>query len=239
MEKLVVYTALFTDDPDYLYGDIIPYNHPKEGVDYVCFTNSKYLKSDFWDVRQMDVWRDGRWTARKCKTSPQELLPGYDAWLWMDHQIYFKYDVRSLFEHYLGEYDLAVHKHCDRNCLYQETYEGGLKRVPLRDSQESLINQVKRYEDDGYPRDIGMYENGILFRRNTDNIIKLNEWWFKEVADWNTEDMQPMMYGLWKQPDIRVNAINKTFVAHYYKNRNLQLSDEFATLPREKRYVKE
>ena len=66
----------------------------------------------------------------------------------------------------------------------------------------------------------------------------MNKLWFKEVADWNTEDMQPMMYALWKYPDIKVNAINKTFVAHNYKNKNLQLSDQFATLPRHKRYVK-
>ena len=238
MKKLAVYTALFTDEPDYLYGDLIPFKHDKENIDYIAFTNSDYLESDFWDVRKMDIWRDGRWTARKCKTSPQELLPDYDAWLWMDNEIYFTYDAKSLFEHYLNDYDLAVHKHCDRNCLYQETYEGGLKRVPMRDTPESLIDQVKRYEKEGYPHNIGMYENGILFRRNNGKIIKMNKLWFKEVADWNTEDMQPMMYALWKYPDIKVNAINKTFVAHNYKNKNLQLSDQFATLPRHKRYVK-
>ena len=236
--KLAVYTALFTDEPDYLYGDLIPFEHDKENIDYIAFTNSDYLESDFWDVRKMDIWRDGRWTARKCKTSPQELLPDYDAWLWMDNEIYFTYDARSLFEHYLNDYDLAVHKHCDRNCLYQETYEGGLKRVPMRDTPESLIDQVKRYEKEGYPHNIGMYENGILFRRNNGKIIKMNKLWFKEVADWNTEDMQPMMYALWKYPDIKVNAINKTFVVHNYKNKNLQLSDQFVTLPRHKRYVK-
>ena len=238
MKKLAVYTVLFTDEPNYLYGDLIPYKHDKDGVDYIAFTNSDYLESDFWDVRKVDIWRNGRWTARKYKTSPQEFLPEYDAWLWMDHQIYFNYDVRSLFEHYLINHDLAVHKHCDRNCLYQETYEGGLKRVPLRDSPESLINQVKRYEEEGYPHNAGMYENGILFRRNNDKIIKMNELWFKEVADWNTEDMQPMVYSLWKYPRIKVNAINKTFVAHNYKNKHLQLSDQFSTIPRHKRYVK-
>tara|TARA_B100000424_G_scaffold238648_1_gene204850 strand:- start:2537 stop:3265 length:729 start_codon:yes stop_codon:yes gene_type:complete len=238
MKKLVVYTALFTDEPDYLYGDIIHYNHDKEGVDYVCYTNSEHLKSDFWEIRKMDVWRDGRWTARKCKTSPDKLLPDYDAWLWMDSQIYFRYDARSLFEYYLGDdYDLAVHKHCDRNCLYEETYEGGLKRVPLRDDPAKLVGQVKRYEQEGYPHNSGMYENGILFRRNTEEVVKMNDLWFKEVADWNTEDMQPMMYSLWKHKEVRVNAINKTFVEHYYKNRHLELSDHFATLPRQKTYV--
>ena len=45
MDKLVVYTGLFTDDPNTLYGDIIDYKHEKDGVDYVAFTNSDHLKS--------------------------------------------------------------------------------------------------------------------------------------------------------------------------------------------------
>ena len=40
MKKLAVYTALFTDDPDYLYGDLIPFEHDKENIDYIAFTNS-------------------------------------------------------------------------------------------------------------------------------------------------------------------------------------------------------
>jgi len=30
-----------------LYGDIIDYQHEKNGIDYIAFTNSDYLKSDF------------------------------------------------------------------------------------------------------------------------------------------------------------------------------------------------
>ena len=130
MKKLAVYTGLFTDDPNKLYGDIIHYEHEKDGVDYVAFTNSDHLKSDFWDVRKMDTWRNGRWTARKCKTSPQELLPDYDAWLWMDNQLFFTYDPRSFMTHYLTMADLSAHFHCDRkyDCttaiLYMNTNNG-------------------------------------------------------------------------------------------------------------------
>ena len=235
--KLAVYTALFTDDPDYLYGDIIHFQHEKDNIDYIAFTNSDYLESDFWDVRKMDVWRNGRWTARKCKTSPHELLPEYDAWLWMDNEIYFTYDPRSLFTHYLTRSDLSVHMHCDRNCLYQET-EAALGRNPRRDEPETLVNQAKQYRNDGYPQNAGLYENGILFRRNNERITKFNDIWFDETAKWNTEDQISMMYALWKSPEVIVNPIKMTFVEHYYKNRHLPLSDQFKTLPRSQRYVK-
>ena len=237
MKKLAIYTGLFTDNPDYLYGDIIHYEHDKDNIDYIAFTNSDYLKSDFWDVRKLDVWRNGRWTARKCKTSPHELLPEYDAWLWMDNEIFFNYDPRSLFEHYLTDYDLAVHRHCDRNCLYQET-QAALGRNPQRDEPKTLIDQANSYLSEEYPQNIGLYENGILFRKNNKQIIDFNNLWFEETAKWNTEDQISMMYSLWKNPNIKVNSINKTFVEHNYQNKHLPLSDEFGSLPRSQRYVK-
>jgi len=235
--KLAIYTALFTDDLDYLYGDIIPYTHDKDGIDYICFTNSPYLKSDFWDVRQMNIWRNGRWTARKCKTSPEELLPEYDAWLWMDNEIYFTYDPHSLFETHLGDFDLAVHRHCDRNCLYEEV-QATTHRNPPRDNVEMILNQGSEYKREDYPENIGLYENGILYRKNNEAIRKFNKLWFEETAKWNTEDQISMMYSLWKNPEIKVNPLNQTFVLHNYRNRNLQLTDQFKCLPREQRYVK-
>ena len=232
--KLAVYTALFTDDPDYLYGDIIPYQHPKDGVDYICYTNSKHLTSDFWDVRQKDVWRDGRWTARLCKTKPHELLPDYDAWLWMDNQIYFTYDPVSIMERYLDKYDVAVHKHSDRTCIYQEV-EAALQRPGIkRDTQDKVKGQGEEYKERGYPALNGLFENGILMRRNNKDVIDFNNLWFKETSDWNTEDQVSFAYSLWKMPNIRLNAINKTFIAHQQKN-PLEQTDEFATLPREQR----
>jgi hypothetical protein len=235
--KLAVYTALFTDHPDYLYGDLIPYNHDKDGIDYIAFTNSDYLKSDFWDVRKMDIWRNGRWTARKCKTIPNVILPEYDAWLWMDNEIFFTYDPHDLFAYYLEDYDLAVHKHCDRNCLYEEVIAAS-HRNPLRDPIDSILDQGRNYDTAGYPKNIGLYENGILFRRNNTKIKEFNDFWFQETANWNTEDQISMMYSLWKHPEVKVNPIHNTFVLHNYRNKHLPLTDKFGCVLRENRYVK-
>ena len=236
MKKLAVYTGLFTDDPNKLYGDIIHYTHDKDNVDYIAFTNSDHLKSDFWDIRKIDTWRNGRWTARKCKTSPQELLPDYDAWLWMDNQLFFTYDARSLINHYLEDADLSAHKHCDRNCLYEET-QAALGRQPKRDEPETLINQAEQYNKERYPQNIGLFENGILFRRNNEATNKFNKLWFEETAKWNTEDQISMMYSLWKTPEVRVNPIEKTFVEHNYKNKHLSLTDQFGCQSRKVRNV--
>ena len=96
----------------------------------------------------------------------------------------------------------------------------------------------KQYKLDGYPENIGLYENGILFRKNNDNVNKFNQLWFDETAKWNTEDQISMMYSLWKNPGVKVNGINHTFVAHNYMNKHLTLTDQFGTEPRAVTYVK-
>tara|TARA_B100000900_G_scaffold408820_1_gene423703 strand:+ start:427 stop:1137 length:711 start_codon:yes stop_codon:yes gene_type:complete len=234
--KLAVVTALYTDDPNKLYGDIIHYEHDKDNVDYICYTNSDHISNDFWDVRKTDVWRDGRWSARKIKTAPHRVLPEYDAWLWMDAQIYFTYDPVSLVEKHLGQYDVAVHSHSDRTCIYQETQAALQRPGTKRDIAEKVIHQAEQYKNDGYPEGNGLYENGILFRKNNDNVVKFNEMWFEETAKWNTEDQISFCYSLWKMPEIKVNRINKTFIAHQPQN-NLEKTDEFYTLPRAMRHV--
>jgi hypothetical protein len=142
-----------------------------------------------------------------------------------------------LFDIHLADYDLAVHKHCDRNCLYQEV-QATTHRNPPRDSVEMILNQGVQYKSDGYPVNHGLYENGILYRKNNDQIKSFNKLWFKETSKWNTEDQISMMYSLWKHPDVKVNALHQTFVSHQYQNKHLPLTDQFKCLPRSQRYVK-
>ena len=74
--------------------------------------------------------------------------------------------------------------------------------------------------------------------KNNKSVVNFNKLWFEETAKWNTEDQISMMYSLWKNPDVKVNAINKTFVEHNYQNKHLSLTDEFGCESRSQRYVK-
>ena len=163
--KLAIYTALFTDNPNMLHGDLVHYEHEKEGVDYIAFTNSPHVKSDFWDVRfvdDKDMEKNGRYTARKYKAIPHKILPDYDVHIWGDNQVYFKVDPRSYVDTFLGDdYDIVVHRHTDRECIYQEV-EACLNRPveagPPRQDPKLLIKQGEDYKKDGYPEMYGLYE---------------------------------------------------------------------------------
>jgi hypothetical protein len=88
LKRLVVYTAIFTDNPltlrDLLRPVALPHFDPSE-VDFVCFTNSYRIVPFHWQVTHVPLMADlgGRLTARYYKIMGHKLLPNYEYTLWM------------------------------------------------------------------------------------------------------------------------------------------------------------
>ena len=143
--KIAVYTALFVDDDSKTFGGLHNYKHKKDGIDYIAFTNSDKIKSDFWDVRvNKELHRNGRRTARKYKILCHSYLNDYDVSIWIDNQYFHTYDVRSIVDCYLDGYDIVIHTHGDRDCLYDE----GHINIRFGNDNPKIINsQLEDYSD--------------------------------------------------------------------------------------------
>jgi hypothetical protein len=223
--KLIVYTALFTDDIKQVHGLLPEYN--VAGVEFICFTNTPYLKSNTWDIRVVDLEDSARKTARKYKTLPHKYLPDYDAWIWMDNSCIFKYHPRDLFEYYMSNHDMCVHEHCDRRNIAEEA------RIIIErnlDDPEVVKNQISKYTNQGYEPD-SLYETGILMRRNTNEMIKFNEQWWHEISNNSIRDQLSFPYVLWENPEVSLFSIKETFVAHQ-SALNKKKSEHFSTVPK-------
>jgi hypothetical protein len=227
--KLVVYTALFTDDIEYVYGTLPEYEN--DSADFICFTNTPHLKSNTWDIKLVDIEDDTspRKQARKYKMLPHKYLPEYDAWIWMDNSCLFRYDPADLFEFYMKYSDICLHEHCDRTNIEQEA-----QVIIQRNLDDPAIvnKQIQRYKQEKY-QDQGLYETGILMRRNNHDVINFNEMWWQEIDNNSIRDQISFPYVLWKFNWIRLNAIKETFVAHQHML-NKQQSEHFYTVPRHK-----
>ena len=74
--KLIVYTALFADESIPLedVGQFYPFNHDKEDVTYIAFTNRIDLESKFWDViyTPIEEGLSARMMSRKIKWNPTQ-----------------------------------------------------------------------------------------------------------------------------------------------------------------------
>lgn len=225
MSKIVVYTALFTDDITQVYGGLPEYDD--NSVDYICFTNTPHLKSNTWDIRLIEVEESSRKSARKCKMMPHKLLPEYSGWIWMDNSCIFKYNPKDLYDFYNSNSDIAVHEHCDRRNIIEEANILISRGI---DDSETIMNQLSGYISEGY-KDQGLFETGILFRENNSKVNKFNEMWWVEVSTKSVRDQLSFSYIVWKCKDIKINAIKETFVAHRHVL-GKQQSEHFYTIPR-------
>ena len=233
MNKIVVYTALFTGNTDKIYG-IIPEYETNNNIDFVLYTNTPHIKSNVWDVRLVDLEFDNpRKSARQYKLLPHRYLSEYDGWFWIDNSCSFLYDPLDLYNYYLGDdYDISLHRRCDRNCLYDEASTCAGRGL---DDSEIIHKQVDKYKNNNYPSNNGLYETGILMRKNNKVIRKFNEMWWDELDNFSVRDQISFPYVLSKS-DVKINAIEETFVAHQsFLNR--KQSEHFGSIPREINYI--
>ena len=229
MKKLVVYTALFTDDLHMTYGTLPEYD--VKDVEFICYTNTPFLKSNTWDIRIVDLEFDNpRKTSRKYKLLPHKYLPNYDGWFWIDNSCCFYYNPVDLYNHYIGDnFDISLHRHCDRNTLSEEADICATRNL---DNPNIISIQMNKYFNElNYPNDNGLYETGILMRKNNDTVVKFNEMWWDELNQHSVRDQLSFPYVLYKNSDIRLNAIEETFVAHQSVLGRKQ-SEHFGSIPR-------
>ena len=226
MSKVVIYTALFTDNIEEVFGTLPEYDI--DNINFVCFTNTPYLKSKTWDIRIVDIKGNGRLTARKYKMLPHLYLTEYDGWVWMDNSCLFRYDPIDLFNFYMDGYDICLHEHCDRINIQQEADI----LISRGHDAEIISKQIKGYYSEGY-EDQGLYETGILMRRNNSKVIEFNERWWNEINTKSVRDQLSFSYIKWLCKDVKINGIKETFVAHNHQLGKKQ-SEHFFTVPRQK-----
>lgn len=197
MEKnrIAIYTAIFGD-----YDDLIAPEGEVLDCDFFCFTDNKNLKSDLYTIIYTpSVFTDKTRDARKIKTMPHLILPDYEYTLWIDSNITFEsYDIRSLFEEFLCNHDIAFHSHRVRDCLYLEAKECIRRNL---DQASTIVNQIVKYVYEGYPIHNGLVETGVIFRKNTEIVRKINEEWWGEIKNGTKRDQISINYVLWKSKE--------------------------------------
>lgn len=168
----LVYTCL-TCRRDELPQQIV---HPP-GFDFVCFTDEPdyYCGGCGWQIKPL------RWeercavlTCRRHKMRPLEHSPGYSHYLWVDAHVSVKPAVVELFDE-MGDADFAVFRHRQRTDPYQEIRTAHCTGM---ETGQNCVAARQLLLRDGYPRNGGMHETGVLLMRATSRIDRmLNDWW--------------------------------------------------------------
>ncbi|MCP4354991.1 MAG: DUF616 domain-containing protein [Proteobacteria bacterium] len=197
--KKIVYSALTGG-----YDEIPSHPYKMKDWDYVLFTDScKETEKNGWKIQPLqniikDTDDDNTKTARWHKTNPHELFPEYDYSVWIDCNISIENDLfETKLEKLIKEkIEIASMTHPIRDCIYTECLacvEAG------KESYENIKNIISYLKNEGFPKNNGLFETGVLFRKhNSSKITKCSKLWWSMIENYSKRDQLSFTYALWK-----------------------------------------
>ncbi len=189
--KKVVYTVLLGD---YKLNKPI-YKNPD--WELICFTDQN-ITSKHWSIVKVE---GGKKKSREIKICCDKYID-FDICLYLDAKFKIKCDLDDFVKKNLKT-NIAVMKHNKRNCTYDE---GHFCIKINKDKKETILNQLKTYENDGFPKQFGLYAPGIMIRKNTNEVNHFMKLWYDEVERYSYRDIISFSYILWKNP-IKLNTM--------------------------------
>lgn len=197
-KQFAIYTACIGG-----YDSILQPETVDSRFDYFLFTDEVVKdKVGIWQVRHVDYTNSDKIRiARYVKTHPEELLPEYEATLWMDAnlQIASSWVYSRFFELFDQKECVASVRHPERDCIYDEAYTVSTLAYPWPFEHDHIaMSWLHKIWKDNYPRHNGLFETNVLFRRNDAQIKTLDDYWWGIIDFYSKRDQLSFNYALWK-----------------------------------------
>lgn len=126
-----------------------------------------------------------------------------DISIWVDGNIKLLIPEKRLVKEWLGDADMAVWKHFDRDDVYEE----GMAAIGLGGEQVPYIEKhLEYYEEIDFPHHTGLAECNVLIRRHNQAIKNFNNAWWGEICRHSNRDQLSFPKVLLEYP-IKVNFI--------------------------------
>lgn len=184
----VVYTAITG-------GYEVLRNQTTHGATFVAFRDEPTPSRCWQVIPACREFADANRNAKIHKVLAHRYFPDRKYSLYIDGSILLNALPSDLIESYLGEYDLVVHRHPDRDCLYREAEI--CARYGL-DPPDLIAAQVNRYRREGYPEGNGLSELPVILRRHSDRVSRFNELWWGEIERGSKRDQISFPYAVAK-----------------------------------------
>lgn len=195
MNKYVIYTAVVGN-----YDEIKQPQVVDGRFDYILFSNDINEKRiGVWQVKPIPYHNPIQTKiARWVKTHPEELLSEYEASLWIDSNIIIIHSVvyERFIEHYSSDTLVSTMRHAFRNCVYDEMF---MILCCGFEHENVTLKWGKMLRKEGYPKNNGLCETGVFFRRHSDKKVKeFDRIWWSIIDRYSRRDQYSVNYSLWK-----------------------------------------
>jgi len=199
-KKYIVFRAIF-DQYDIL-EEIPSKAFEPDLFDYVCFTNDK-IHSSTWEIKTVQSRNVPALDNRFYKIMIDSVTASrYAGSIYVDGNVRIKDKLSELIN---PGVDLTIYDHI-RNCIYEEAQTVIQKG---KDSRERVEPWVRNLESEGYPKENGLFWNGILIRNHTAEMNALSREWWRLLNLYSYRDQLTLPYLIWKY-EINVNCLHRT-----------------------------
>jgi hypothetical protein len=167
---------------------------PQEGIDFICVTDGECPEGwKLYATKSDNYLRDSRY----FKMMTHEYLKEYDLVIYFDGNCEVRKSLNQILKYYKG--DALFTKHPKRNCIYQEAL------ICSQIGKKGVIEHAKKYANQGFPEDFGLWQGGIFVRPHNEKWNNLFEQWYKEFREGVERDQIALPFVFWKNkvmPDI-------------------------------------
>lgn len=178
--------------------------------DYICFSND-IIPDDHnsdWVIKKgpefsLDPSFSNRRNAKIYKILPNLFLPDYEYYIWLDPTHELIVDPVALIEQYLNDFDIAVFRHNERHCIYDEAKV--IKKLKIEYS-DIIKRQVRYYKSLSYPRHNGLYELPCRIQRNNAETHRMGLCWWEQICQFSSRDQVSFPFVI-NQLGIPVNIL--------------------------------
>lgn len=130
--------------------------------------------------------------------------------IWVDGSIYLLRPEQYYID-LLGDFDICLFQHPWRNCIYEEIKE----TARINYENEALANSViAKLEKDGYPKNNGLAETGVLIRKDSELMRRFCAEVWKEIKNGSHRDQFYFNYVLSKFPELKVKYLPPSVRTH-------------------------
>lgn len=184
-EKICVYTCITGD-----YDELQPV-YQEEGIDYICFTNNRNLKSAEWKIIYIEDNNNlgNMLLSREIKIIGHPFLKEkYDISIWIDGSVQVRNSIKDFLKQYCetDKFNMACFKHSVRDCVYEEAVACIVGR---KEDKENLLPVLEMLREEKYPAHYGLAECTVLIRRHNNVLVKqAMQLWFELLKKYAKRD---------------------------------------------------
>lgn len=203
--KIAVITAIFGDID--IFRKAPPQNIPNVDFFY-CHANNTLGAPEFHHPRLQ---------AKYYKICAHKLLPGYDAYVWLDGclEIISDRTIKYLVNE-LGNNDFLIQRHFSLNCIYEEEKlmlgymmnpaSSEHHYISSRYTIDEIKNQVDAYRPHVKPES-GYWLGGLFIRRNNEAANMFFDEWWNKIMQYGVRDQFSLAYLILTMKGIKIKHI--------------------------------